>query len=123
MYRRHLRALRRIGLLAAMLAASAALSAALSAAEPPTPPTRADAERAIAAAADARPPEGTPLRPLTIVLLAGPKDHGENEHDYPRWQARWALLLGGKAASDERAANLFGPDRPHPAVGAGPESA
>lgn len=112
---RHLRALRRIGLLAAMLAASAALSAA----EPPTPPTRADAERAIAAAADARPPEGTPLRPLTIVLLAGPKDHGENEHDYPRWQARWALLLGGKAASDERAANLFGPDRPHPAVGAG----
>jgi len=48
---------------------------------------------------------------LTIVLLADRKDHGPNEHDYPRWQTRWSLLLGGAQASDEPAANLFGPDR------------
>lgn len=33
------------------------------------------------------------LRPLHIVLLAGPKDHGDNEHDYPQWQRRWNALL------------------------------
>jgi len=31
---------------------------------------------------------------LTIVLCAGPKDHGPSEHDYPLWQKRWAKLLG-----------------------------
>jgi type 1 glutamine amidotransferase len=34
------------------------------------------------------------LRPLRIVLVAGPKDHGINEHDYPLWQMRWQALLG-----------------------------
>src|SRR5262249_30353934 len=33
-------------------------------------------------------------RPLSIVLCAGPKDHGPGEHDYPLWQKRWAKLLG-----------------------------
>ena len=33
------------------------------------------------------------LKPLSIVLVAGPKDHGENEHDYPDWQKRWSKLL------------------------------
>jgi type 1 glutamine amidotransferase len=33
------------------------------------------------------------IRPLNIVLVAGPKDHGPGEHDYPRWQSRWAELL------------------------------
>ena len=33
------------------------------------------------------------LKPLNIVLVAGPKDHGENEHDYPDWQKRWSKLL------------------------------
>jgi putative heme-binding domain-containing protein len=32
-------------------------------------------------------------RPLRIVLVAGPKDHGIDEHDYPLWQERWAQLL------------------------------
>ncbi len=111
---RNLRELLRLGLVTTILAAACEAPAA----EPPAAPRRADAERAILAAAGARPAE-TQLRSLPIVLLAGPKDHGKNEHDYPRWQARWALLLGGKAASDEKAANLFGPDRPHPAVGEG----
>jgi putative heme-binding domain-containing protein len=32
-------------------------------------------------------------RPLTVVLVAGPKDHGPGEHDYPAWQRVWARLL------------------------------
>jgi type 1 glutamine amidotransferase len=33
------------------------------------------------------------LKPLHIVLVAGPKDHGPGEHDYPAWQKAWKLLL------------------------------
>jgi type 1 glutamine amidotransferase len=32
-------------------------------------------------------------RPLHIVLCSGPKDHGQNEHDYPLWLARWSKLF------------------------------
>ncbi len=32
-------------------------------------------------------------RPLNVVLVASPKDHGPGEHDYPRWQNRWRDLL------------------------------
>ena len=38
------------------------------------------------------PPEKT--RPIRVVLVAGKKDHGKGEHDYPAWQQRWATLLG-----------------------------
>jgi type 1 glutamine amidotransferase len=41
----------------------------------------------------ASPSEGNP-KPLRILLAAGPKDHGVNEHDYPLWQQRWVKLLG-----------------------------
>ncbi len=34
-------------------------------------------------------------RPLQIVLVAGQKDHGPGEHDYPRWLRTWATLLEG----------------------------
>jgi putative heme-binding domain-containing protein len=34
-----------------------------------------------------------PLKPLHIILAAGPKDHGPGEHDYPLWQKRWEKLL------------------------------
>jgi putative heme-binding domain-containing protein len=36
---------------------------------------------------------GDSLKPLKIVLVAGPKDHGPGEHDYPLWQKRWEKLL------------------------------
>lgn len=49
------------------------------------------------------------MRPLRIVLLADRKDHGLNEHDYPVWQERWALLLGGRSASAATQLNLYGP--------------
>ena len=32
-------------------------------------------------------------RPLRILLSAGTKDHGLNEHDYPLWLERWSKLL------------------------------
>ena len=42
------------------------------------------------------PPEKT--RPIRVVLVAGPKDHGAGEHDYPAWQKAWKELL---AAGDK----------------------
>jgi type 1 glutamine amidotransferase len=32
-------------------------------------------------------------RPVHVVLVAGPKDHGPGEHDYPAWQKAWQKLL------------------------------
>jgi Trehalose utilisation len=32
-------------------------------------------------------------RPLRVVLVAGKKDHGKGEHDYPAWQKAWAPLF------------------------------
>ena len=37
------------------------------------------------------PPEKT--RPVRVVLVAGEKDHGKGEHDYPAWQKAWRELL------------------------------
>lgn len=33
------------------------------------------------------------LKELNIVLVAGPKDHGPSEHDYPAWLLQWGQLL------------------------------
>lgn len=53
---------------------------------------------------------GAHLRDLRIVLLAGEKDHGLHEHDYPLWQKNWALLLGGANSGSEAVqVNMFGP--------------
>lgn len=35
----------------------------------------------------------SPTRSLNIVLVAGPKDHGPSEHDYPAWLLQWGQLL------------------------------
>lgn len=75
-----------------------------SAATPPPAPLRAAFEAAVTRSE----PEAGMLRPLRIVLLADRKDHGTNEHDYPLWQERWALLLGGRAASAATQINLYG---------------
>ncbi len=57
--------------------------------EPPAPRARSDLAAVLAGAP--HPPE-TP-RPLNVVLVAGPKDHGPAEHDYPAWQIAWHELL------------------------------
>ncbi len=53
------------------------------------PPTRRRTE--VAALLKSANPLATPKR--KIVLVAGPKDHGPGEHDYPLWQRRWENLL------------------------------
>jgi putative heme-binding domain-containing protein len=62
----------------------------LDAREPPPPP-RARAE--VLAALAGAPKPHLPTRPLHVVLVAGKKDHGPGEHDYPAWQKAWAELL------------------------------
>jgi putative heme-binding domain-containing protein len=64
---------------------------------PPPPPRSLDEIRAVLADAP-NPPEKT--RPIRVVLVAGPKDHGPGEHDYPAWQKGWTELL---AVDDETA--------------------
>ena len=58
---------------------------------PPGPRPRHEVAAVLAGAPD--PPAAT--RPVTVVLVAGRKDHGPGEHDYPAWQKAWADLLGG----------------------------
>jgi type 1 glutamine amidotransferase len=75
------------------------------------PPLRSRAElQAVLAKA---PPLSAPhaLRPLHVVLIADQKDHGPGQHDYPLWQKRWKVLLGGQPAHEtpERQVNLYGP--------------
>jgi type 1 glutamine amidotransferase len=61
----------------------------------PPPPRDAAEVKAILAGAP-NPPAKT--RPLHIVLIAGKKDHGLGEHDYPAWLDVWSRLL--KLADD-----------------------
>jgi type 1 glutamine amidotransferase len=103
-----------LALLALMLLCAAPIhqpEARLSAAEAPTPRTRAEV-RAVLDQAPAEPGEDG-LKELNVVLWADVKDHGPGAHDYPCWQKRWAVLLGGKGAggSDAQQVNLHGPAR------------
>jgi putative heme-binding domain-containing protein len=61
-----------------------------------SPPARRTRDEVAAAMAGA--PEATaPLKPLRLLLVAGPQDHGPGEHDYPAWLRVWSQLL---AAAD-----------------------
>ena len=62
----------------------------------PRPKVRTLAEVNGVLAGAPEPPEKA--RPINILLVAGPKDHGPGEHDYPAWQGAWKELLG--AATD-----------------------
>jgi putative heme-binding domain-containing protein len=55
--------------------------------QPPPPRSPKDVEAVLAGAKD------EPTRPIEIVLVAGAKDHGPGEHDYPAWQKVWQRLL------------------------------
>lgn len=56
----------------------------------PPPRSRAELQAVLQGAA---PVEPASLKPLEIVLVSGPKDHGPGEHDYPLWRQRWSRLL------------------------------
>jgi putative heme-binding domain-containing protein len=59
----------------------------------PKPRTVAEVNAILAGAPN--PPEKP--RAIRVALVAGPKDHGPGEHDYPAWQKAWKELL---AAAD-----------------------
>jgi putative heme-binding domain-containing protein len=61
---------------------------------PPAPRPRSEVRAVLAGAPE--PPAKT--RPIRVVLVAGRKDHGPGEHDYPAWQKAWKELLS--AADD-----------------------
>jgi putative heme-binding domain-containing protein len=54
----------------------------------PEPRTLAEVEKVLDGAEEIKSP-----RPLRIVLVAGRKDHGPGEHDYPAWLKVWGQLL------------------------------
>jgi hypothetical protein len=85
------------------------LLAAVLAADDPLPPTAmprdhkgprptARSRKEVEAVLAGAPAEPAKWRPLRVVLVAGPKDHGKGEHDYPAWQKAWAALF--KLAKD-----------------------
>ncbi|MCA9235558.1 MAG: ThuA domain-containing protein [Planctomycetales bacterium] len=101
---------RPIGLVGAVLLAAVAMGAAprLAAAETdasfrmpdysnkdavPAPRSRAEVEKLLAPAAGAAGGDAADEKPLHVVLVAGDKDHGVGEHDYPAWQNVWQRLL------------------------------
>ncbi|HUR55333.1 MAG TPA: ThuA domain-containing protein, partial [Gemmataceae bacterium] len=55
----------------------------------PKPRTLAEVNAALAGAPN--PPEKT--KRIRVVLVAGAKDHGKGEHDYPAWLKAWEQLL------------------------------
>jgi type 1 glutamine amidotransferase len=83
------------------------LGSSLSAVEAPKPRSRKEVEAVLAKAPKSPPTRD--IQELNVVLVAFKKDHSENEHDYPLWQQRWAVLLGGRAAGQARQVNLYGP--------------
>lgn len=64
-------------------------------AKEPAPPPRTREEVAAVLAGAEEP--SVPLKPLNLLLIAGRKDHGPGEHDYPAWLHAWSQLL---AAAD-----------------------
>ena len=74
--------------------------------QPPQPRSRSEIEAVLA-----RVPKTaaeSSFRSLTILLLDDAQDHGEEAHDYPLWQERWARLLGGSAAWGKGPVTLYG---------------
>jgi type 1 glutamine amidotransferase len=96
-----------VTLLAVVLSVQMASSVLAAEVKAPEPRSRSEVQ-AVLAKAPKRPAKQQ-LRQLDIVLVAFKKDHGPNEHDYPLWQQRWAVLLGGQEAGHEKQVNLYGP--------------
>jgi len=77
--------------------------------QPPQPRRRVEIETVLAKAP--KQPVDEKLCRLNVVLVADKKDHGPGEHDYPCWQKRWKVLLGGQKDGESSPAqvNLYGP--------------
>ena len=80
-------------LLLSMMLACTALAGAAREPENRRPPPRSRAEVDAVLAKSPKPDANAKPRPLHILLVAGKKDHGPGEHDYPAWQKQWEPLL------------------------------
>jgi putative heme-binding domain-containing protein len=67
----------------------------------PKPRTLAEIKAALAGAP--QPPEKT--KPIHLLMVAGVKDHGPGEHDYPAFQKAWSELLA--AANDTQVSTAW----------------
>ncbi|MBA3485513.1 MAG: ThuA domain-containing protein [Pirellulales bacterium] len=59
----------------------------------PPLPRRMEEVEAVLAGSVAADSSAIPARRLHVVLVAGAKDHGPGEHDYPAWKKAWKDLL------------------------------
>ncbi|MCP4858190.1 MAG: hypothetical protein GY903_27220 [Fuerstiella sp.] len=67
---------------------------------PPPSRKRSDVVRVLQGAPTSPSPESQPqesLKSLDVLLVAGKKDHGPGEHDYPAWLHSWGELLRSAA--------------------------
>ena len=66
----------------------------------PLPAPRLRTASEVAAKLQGSQPLPAELKPLKIVLVAGTKDHGPGEHDYPAWLVQWGQLMSAAPAVD-----------------------
>ncbi len=64
----------------------------------------------VAAVLAGSPPLPEQTDALNITLVAGAKDHGPGEHDYPAWQKQWAELLSSASGVNVDLATDFPSD-------------
>ena len=74
-----------------------------------TPDLRSRAEVAALLDKAPKPQVDASLRPLTILLAGGAKDHPPKSHSHDVLPKRWRLLLGGAAQGDEALTNMYRP--------------
>lgn len=78
--------------------------------ESPLPAPRLRTASEVAAKLQGSLPLPAELKPLKIVLVAGAKDHGPGEHDYPAWLVQWGQLMSAAPAVEMSAAWDFPDD-------------
>ena len=67
---------------------------------PPPPRPQAEVAKLLAGNDSTTSSSRPDHRPLHVILVAGPKDHGKGEHDYPAWQNVWSRLLAHHAETE-----------------------
>ena len=74
-----------------------------------TPDLRSRAEVAALLDKAPKPQVDASLRPLTILLAGGAKDHPPKSHSHDVLPKRWQVLLGGAGPGDEAVTNMYRP--------------
>jgi type 1 glutamine amidotransferase len=75
-----------------------------------TPDLRSRAEVAALLDKAPKPQVDASLRPLTILLAGGAKDHPPKSHSHDVLPKRWKVLLGGAGLGDEAVTNMYRPE-------------